>query len=64
MDSNQKLLEEGVKCINLGNPKEALSCFTKVLEVDLINIDALLKSGHVLGKLGKYQKAIDMYKLF
>jgi len=46
----------GQRCLNLGNPKEALSYFTKVLSLDPNHKKGLIKKGNVLGKIGKYQR--------
>ncbi len=62
-ESIDELLISGQRCLNLGNPKEALQYFTKVLQVDPKNKIALVKKGNVLGKFGKYQEAIPFYDL-
>ncbi|MCE2614356.1 MAG: hypothetical protein LVO36_00480 [Nitrosopumilus sp. (ex Thoosa mismalolli)] len=53
-----KLLEEGQTLPNLGNPKEASVVYDKILFQDPENKEALLKKGHILGKLARYQQAI------
>lgn len=51
----------GQRCLNLGNPKEALGYFYKVLEKEPSNKDAMIKIGNIFGKLGKYSDAILLY---
>lgn len=63
MPKIQELNDMGQRCLNLGNPKEALEFFDKVLSLDKKNIMALIKKGNILGKLGKYQEAILFYDL-
>lgn len=46
---------------NLGNSKKALTLFNKVLELTPNHIDALIKKGNILGKLGRYVDAISIY---
>ncbi|KAG2471601.1 MAG: TPR repeat-containing protein [Nitrosopumilales archaeon] len=60
-ESAEELYEMGQRCINLGNPKEALSYFTKVLNLEPTHKKALVKKGNVLGKIGKYSQAILLY---
>ena len=54
----EKLLKEGQTLLNLGNPKEASVIYDKILFQDPENKEALLKKGHILGKLARYQQAI------
>ena len=56
-----ELFRTGLQSLNLGNPKEALKIFSKVLELEPNHKEALVKIGNVLGKLGKYQQAIPYY---
>ena len=56
-----ELYKMGQIAYNLGNPKEALGYFSKVLELEPGNKDALIKKGNVFGKLGKYADAILSY---
>ena len=56
-----ELFNSGVQSLNLGNPKEAMKIFSKVLELEPNHQKALVKIGNVLGKLGKYQQAISYY---
>ena len=58
------LLSQGDRELNLGNPKKAKEYFKKVLEIDSNNIHALLKIGHILGKIGSYDKALKNTILF
>ena len=60
-DSLEGLYKQGERCINLGNPKEALSYFEQVLQIEPNHLKTILKKGHVLGKLGKYDQAILSY---
>lgn len=55
------LLSQGDRELNLGNPKKSRESFEKVLEIDPNNIHALLKIGHILGKIGSYDEAIEKY---
>lgn len=48
-------------CINLGNPKQALTYFNKILQEQTNNTVALLKKGNILGKIGKYEQAVQIY---
>jgi len=57
----KEYFDHGIRCVNLGNPKEALVYFSKVLEIEPTHVESLLKKGHILGKLGKYQLAITAY---
>ena len=61
MQSVDELYNLGQRCLNLGNPKEALRYFTQVLKLDPNNRKTLVKTGNVLGKIGKYQQAISFY---
>lgn len=56
-----ELFDSALQSLNLGNPKEALKKFSKVLELEPNHQKALVKIGNVLGKLGKYQQAIPYY---
>ena len=62
-ESIDEILISGQRCLNLGNPKEALQYFSKVLNIEPTNKKALVKKGNILGKLGKYQEAISFYDL-
>ena len=55
------LLKNGQISLNLGNPKEAMIFYDKVLAQDPQQIEALLKKGHILGTLARYQQAIIHY---
>jgi tetratricopeptide (TPR) repeat protein len=61
MVSVEDLLKQGQRDLNLGNPKEAMISFEKILETHPNHIDALIKKGNMLGKIGKYQQAIECY---
>lgn len=56
-----ELYKMGQIAYNLGNPKEALGYFSKVLELEPDNKNALIKKGNIFGKLGKYTDAILSY---
>lgn len=57
----EELLIKGQRCLNLGNPKEAIRYYSNILFKDPDNVLALVKSGNILGKLGKYSQAISFY---
>ena len=57
-ESIEELLKSGQTLLNTGNPKEAMIIYDKVLEISSNHIDALIKKGNILGKLGKYENAI------
>ena len=57
----ESLLKNGQTSLNLGNPKDALVFYNKVLENEPKHITALLKKGNILGKLGRYDHAIICY---
>ena len=57
----EKLLQSGQTLLNTGNPKEAMTVFDKVLKIDPNQIDALIKKGNILGKLGKYENMIMQF---
>ena len=57
----ESLLKSGQTLMNLGNPKDALVIYDKVLAQDPKHIVALLKKGHILGQLARYEQAIIQY---
>ena len=57
----ESLLKSGQMSLNLGNPKDALAFYDKILLNHSHHIEALLKKGHILGKLGRYDHAIICY---
>ena len=57
----ESLLKNGQTSLNLGNPKDALVFYDKVLGKNPKHIEALLKKGNILGKLGRYDHAIICY---
>ena len=61
MSDIESWLKNGQTSLNLGNPKEALTFYQKVLDQDSQNIEALLKKGHILGKLARFEQAIICY---
>ncbi len=63
MSDIQSLLKDGQTALNLGNPKEALVLYEKVLQQEPYQIEALLKKGHILGKLARFEQAIICYDL-
>ena len=63
MSDIKSLLKDGQIALNLGNPKEALVLYEKVLQQEPYQIEALLKKGHILGKLARFEQAIICYDL-
>jgi len=61
MSEIEALLKNGQTSLNLGNPKEALVFYQKVLDHEPRQIEALLKKGHILGKLARFEHAIICY---
>lgn len=61
MENISKLLDEGQTLLSLGNPKETGIVYDKILSQEPNNIKALLKKGHILGKLARYQQATIHY---
>ena len=61
MSEIEALLKNGQTSLNLGNPKEALVFYQKVLDHEPRQIEALLKKGHILGKLARFEHAILCY---
>jgi len=61
MSEIESLLKSGQTALNLGNPKDALAFYEKVLEQDPTNHQALFKKGNIFGKFGKYEDAIICY---
>lgn len=57
----ESLVNYGQTLMNLGNPKDALVIYNKILEQDPDHIIALMKSGHILGQLARYDQAIIQY---
>ena len=57
----ESLLNSGQTLMNLGNPKDALVIYDKILVQDPKHITALLKKGHILGQLARYGDAIIQY---
>ena len=60
-ESIESLLNSGQTLMNLGNPKDALVIYDKILAQDPKHIVALLKKGHILGQLARYGDAIIQY---
>ena len=60
-ESIKSLLKQGQTCLNLGNPKEGLVIYDKILAEKPKHVEALLKKGHILGKLARYEQAIIQY---
>ena len=63
MTEIDELLREGQRAWNLGNPKDAMNFYDRVLVLEPKNTEALLKKGHVLGKIGRYKQAILYYDM-
>ena len=61
MSEIEILLNKAQTSLNLGNPKEALSFYQKVLEQDPKHLTALLKKGNIFGKFGRFNDAIICY---
>ena len=61
MSEIESLLKSGQTSLNLGNPKDALGFYQKVLDQDPTNLEALLKKGNIFGKFGKFEDAIICY---
>ena len=61
MSEIDSLLKSGQTSLNLGNPKEALVFYEKVLAQVPYQMEALLKKGHILGKLARFDQAILCY---
>lgn len=57
----ESLVKSGQTLMNLGNPKDALLVYSKILEQDPNHITALMKSGHILGQLARYDQAVVQY---
>ncbi|KAF6244891.1 tetratricopeptide repeat protein [Nitrosopumilus sp. b2] len=57
----ESLIKSGQTLMNLGNPKDALIIYDKILAQDPKHIQALLKKGHILGQLARYEQAIIAY---
>ena len=51
MSEIESLLKSGQTALNLGNPKDALAFYEKVLEQDPTNLQALFKKGNIFGNL-------------
>lgn len=60
-NSTKELFNNGLSCLNLGNLKKALGFFEQVLKIDPNHKEALLKKGHIFGKIGKYELAVNCY---
>lgn len=60
-ESVESLVRNGQTLMNLGNPKDALVVYNKILAQDPTHIVALLKKGHILGQLARYEEAIVQY---
>ena len=60
-DSIGDLLKRGQTLLNLGNPKEAMTIYSKILAQNPNHIEGLLKKGNILGKLARYEQAIIHY---
>ena len=60
-ESIESLLNSGQILMNLGNPKDALVIYDKILAQEPKHIVALLKKGHILGQLARYEQAIIQY---
>ncbi len=63
MSEIESLLKSGQTSLNLGNPKEAMVFYEKVLQQNPHQLEALLKKGHILGKLARFEQAIICYDM-
>ena len=61
MSEIENLLNKAQTSLNLGNPKEALSFYQKILDHNPKHLTALLKKGNIFGKFGKFNDAIICY---
>ena len=61
MNQIEELHNLGQRSFNLGNTKEALAYYNRILDIDPKDIKAQLKIGNTLGKHGKYTEAIKHY---
>ena len=61
MSEIQTLLNKGQSSLNLGNPKEALSFYQKILDQNPQHLEALLKKGNIFGRFGRFDDAIICY---
>jgi len=61
MPEIHSFLQSRQTSLHLGYPKEALIFYEKVLEQVHNQIEALLKKGHILGKLARFEQAIACY---
>lgn len=61
MNQIEELHNLGQRSLNLGNSKEALNYYKKILYLDPKDTKAQLKIGNILGKHGKYNDAIKCY---
>ena len=61
MSEIESLLKNGQTLLNLGNPKEALVFYQKILDQDPKHLEALLKKGNIFGKFGRFDEAIICY---
>ena len=52
-------LDDGVRLQQLGSHEEAISAFSKVLELDPLNVDALIRRGESLRKLGLFDMSAE-----
>lgn len=61
MNQIEELHNLGQRSLNLGNTKEALIHYKKILILDPKDVKAQLKIGNILGKHGKYTEAVKYY---
>lgn len=61
MSQIEELHNLGQRSFNLGNTKEALVHYNRILDIDPNDVKAQLKIGNILGKHGKYSEAIEHY---
>ena len=57
----EELLQRGQTLLNLGNPRDAMIIYDKILAENPQQTEALLKKGNILGKIARYNQAIIQY---
>ena len=60
-ESIDEWLKKGQTLLNIGNPRDAMIIYDKILAKNPQQKEALLKKGNILGKLARYNHAIIHY---
>ena len=60
-ESIDEWLKKGQTLLNIGNPRDAMVIYDKILVKNPQQKEALLKKGNILGKLARYNHAIIHY---